>query len=345
MTASRSDAAPILALVSSALLCAGCLSFQRGAMPGEPADATFATVRGARVRYVVEGEGSPVVLLHGYASSLETWDTVRPALRERHRVVSLDLKGFGWTDRPPGDYSPEEQARLVLALMDELHIERAALVGHSYGASVALAVALAAPDRVSRLALYDAWVYEDQLPSFFHWARADGLGEVLFGAFYDQRPDERLERAFYDPDAVSEELVEAVERAMERPGTRAAALATARGMRYARLEGRYGTVEQPVLLLWGREDAVTPVEVGERLLRELPNAAMQVFPRCGHFPMIEASRASARVLGEFLAEDVVAVAEPTPPVVAPRSVADDAPDAAADPSSPWPGDLETGEAP
>ena len=290
---------------SVALSCAlltGCLAHHTGPMPGEPRDARFAAVRGARVRYVDEGQGPPVVLVHGFASSLDAWAGVRPALRGTHRVIALDLKGFGWTDRPPGDYSADEQARIVLALMDELDVESAAIVGHSWGGSVALSLALHAPHRVTRLALYDAWVYEEQLPTFFHWAKVGGVGEILFGAFYDQRPEDRMARAFFDPAAIDQALVDDVEAALDRPGTRAAALAAVRGMRYAHVEDRYPTIAQPVLLLWGREDAVTPLEHGERLVAELPQAELRVFPRCGHFPMIEARNASNRALVRFLAE-------------------------------------------
>ena len=285
------------------LALTGCLSYHRGALPGEPRDARFAEVRGARVRYVDEGEGPAVVLIHGFASSLDNWRNVRPVLRRNHRVIALDLKGFGWSDRPEGDYSPEEQARIVLALMNELRVERAAIVGHSWGASVALSVALIAPDRVTRLALYDAWAYEDQLPTFFHWSGTVPTGEILFAAFYDQRPEDRIARAFHDPAAVDQSVVDEVEEALDRPGTRAAALAAVRGMQYARVEDRYATIERPVLLLWGREDAVTPLEYGERLATELPNADLVVFPQCGHFPMIEAQHASTRALARFLREE------------------------------------------
>ena len=84
----------------------GCLAFHRGAMPGEPKDAQFAEVEGARIRYVDVGQGPAVVLIHGYASSLETWAALIPQLAKTHRVLALDLKGFGWSDRPEGDYSP-----------------------------------------------------------------------------------------------------------------------------------------------------------------------------------------------------------------------------------------------
>jgi pimeloyl-ACP methyl ester carboxylesterase len=290
-------------LVAAALLLlAGCARFHRGPMPGEPAAATFAQLGDTRVRFLDAGEGPAVVLIHGFASSLETWDLLVPQLAKTHRVLALDLKGFGWTDRPEGDYSPEAQAALVLALMDARGIDRAAVVGHSWGASVALQVALAAPARVTRLALYDAFVYAEQLNTTFRWVRLAGLGEVIFGLFYDERPGEKLALAFFEPRLVPEQLVEDVERALERPGTVAAALAAVRGQRFEVLERRYREVAQPTLLLWGREDAVTPPRVGERLSRELPRSRLVVYPRCGHFPMLEAAAASNAELLAFLDE-------------------------------------------
>jgi pimeloyl-ACP methyl ester carboxylesterase len=108
--------------------------------------------------------------------------------------------------------------------------------------------------------------------------------------------------AFYDRKHVTEELVSDVEAALERPGTTAAALAAVRGQRYSLVQHRYREIAQPALLLWGREDRVTPLSVGERLLRDLPSAKLVVYPRCGHFPMIEASSASTKDLLVFLGE-------------------------------------------
>jgi pimeloyl-ACP methyl ester carboxylesterase len=227
-----------------------------------------------------------------------------------HRVLALDLKGFGWTDRPPGDYSPEAQAQLVLALMDARAIDKATVVGHSWGASVALAMAIAAPARVEKLALYDAWAYDEQLPTFFLWARVNGLGESLFWLWYDERSDERIALAFFDKRFVTERLVEMVGEALDRPGTKAAALAAVRGQHYERMEKHYAKIAQPTLLLWGREDVVTPPTYGERLARTLPNARLVVYPRCGHFPMLEAASASTADLIEFLGPLPVAAPEP-----------------------------------
>lgn len=285
------------------MILTSCMSFHAGPMPGEPKNATYEKIGGVRVRYVDRGQGSAVVLIHGFASALDTWATVMPELEKKHRVLALDLKGFGWTDRPEGDYSPQAQANLVLSLMNQRGIDKAAIVGHSWGSSVALAIALAAPERVTRIAMYDAWVYEEQLPTFFHWARQDGVGEMLFGLWYKERPDQRIAQAFYDKSFVTQELVDDVEDALDRPGTVAAALAAVRGQRYSEMQPKYRTIDKPVLLLWGREDVVTTLRYGERLSKDLPNAKLVVYPQCGHFPMIEASRPSTRDLVTFLAEE------------------------------------------
>ncbi|MBI4950399.1 MAG: alpha/beta fold hydrolase [Myxococcales bacterium] len=293
-----------IATIFAAVLAAtsaGCLEFHRGPLPGTPADATYADVAGAHVRYVDVGEGEPVVMIHGFASSLNVWDGVREAVAARHRVIALDLKGFGWSDRPEGDYSPRAEAELVLALLAARGVEgRVSVVAHSWGSSVALALALLRPERVKKLALYDAWVYEDQLPTAFLWSRAGGMGELIVGAFYDERPDDKMALGFFDRKYVTEALVETVEEQLSRPGTKAAALAAIRGQRFEPMEAEYRRVVAPTLLLWGREDRVTLLEHGERLSLELPNATLRVYPRCGHFPMIEARAASTRELLAFL---------------------------------------------
>ncbi len=219
-------------------------------------------------------------------------------------MLSLDLKGFGWSDRPPGDYSAEAQADLVLALMDRQGISSAAFVAHSYGSSVVLAIALKAPARVTRIVMYDAWVYASQIPSFFHMARLDGLGEVMFAAWYQDRAEERLALAFYDPAFVTQDRVDHVLSMLSRPGTTAAALAAVRGMRYQQSEAGYRKITQPTLVLWGREDRITSLSVGERLVQDLPNARLVVYPRCGHFPMYEASAQSGAEVVRFLSPEV-----------------------------------------
>ena len=295
------------ALTALCALATGCLSHWQGPLPGAPEDASYVSVEGAHVRYVDASprKSAPVVMIHGFASSLNAWDAVIPQVAQNHRVIALDLKGFGWSDRPRGDYSPQAQADLVAALLDERGVdEPVALVAHSWGASVALAFAIRHPERVRRLAIYDGWIYAEQLPTFFLWARASSLGELLFWLFYKEQPAVKLSSAFYDPLIVDQRFADYVESTLERPGTSAAALAAVRGQRYEFVQDAYATIDKPTLLMWGREDAVTPLWVGERLVKQLPEADLKVYPRCGHFPMIEAYAASTRDLVAFLARDL-----------------------------------------
>ena len=296
----------IAAMVVACLCASGCLPFHAGALPDVPkkdafGEAHYKTIQGTRVHYIDVGEGPPVVLRARVRFVAHAWKGVIGALRKDHRVIALDLKGFGWTDRPEGDYSPPAQAKLVFGLLDALGVDHSSIVAHSWGSSVALQMALDAPKRVDRIVLYDAWVYEEQLPTLFIWARADGIGEALFSMFYDQRTDDKIALAFYDRKNVTEEVVEGVEQNLERPGATAAALAAVRGQRYAEVSKKYATIDKPVLLLWGREDKITLLEYGERLSKDLPRAKLIVYPQCGHFPMVEAKAPSTRETVEFLA--------------------------------------------
>lgn len=300
-----------LALASvAALALAACPSFHAGPLPGAPADATFADVDGVHVRYREVGAGPAVVLVHGYGASLDMWRGVQDALARDHRVIAVDLKGFGWTSRPPGDYAPPAQAALVWHLLDQLGVDDVAIVGHSWGSSVSLAMALDQPARVRRIALYSAYVFEAQVPSFFRWARVHGVGEALFALYYRQRIEDRAPLAYHDPRFVTQARVDRVEAELARPGTVAAALATARGQRYAEVEERYDEIRQPTLLLWGDDDQVTPVRFGRRLARLMPDARLEVYADCGHIPMVEAAGQTTRDLRAFLAEEPVAAAEP-----------------------------------
>ena len=275
------------------------LSYHAGPLPGEPVDGNFESVGGARVHYVDRGSGAPVVLLHGFASSLEIWNRLIPMLSRDHRVIAVDLKGFGWSDRPQGDYSPRAQAALVWALLDKRGIDQATLVGHSWGASVALAMALGAGKRTSRLVMYNAWAYEAQMSMSFRWSRSLGIGETLFRLYDSNWARGHLAFGFHKPVHVTPDLVARLKSRMDRPGARAAALATLRAMNFVQQQTRYTSLRMPALILWGQHDSISGPAFGRQLASDLCGELV-VFPRCGHFPMIEATEASNATLHRFL---------------------------------------------
>lgn len=282
-------------------LLAGCLHFHEGSLPGEPQDALYAQVQDSRIRYEVQGTGPVVVLIHGFASSLDVWTRLAQDLSKEYTVIRMDLKGFGWSDRSEGDYSPAAQADIVWGLLEQLNIQEFDLVAHSWGSSVSLQMALDRPGQIRKMALYDGWVYEEQLPAFFVWSRSPVFGPALFRLWYKERADDRMAMAFYDPYRfVDQDFVEHVDKTLDRPGTVRAALAAVESQRYAEVQQRYSQIQVPTLLLWGAADVVSPVWVAEKLASELSNSQIRIYGSCGHFPMIEAYGPSTNDLRHFL---------------------------------------------
>ena len=280
-----------------------CLQFHQEALEGRPENYAYSTIRDTHIRYDVQGSGPTVVMIHGFASSLGVWEQMMPTLTKNYRVIRMDLKGFGWSSRPKGDYSPQEQSAIVWKLLEEIGVDDFMLVAHSWGSSVALNMALEQPKRIHKIALYDAWVYDEQLTSFFIWARNPGFGETLFTMWYKERADDRMSAAFYDVDRyVTQEFVDHVYSVLDRPGTVAAALEAVRGQHYETIQHRYKDINIPTLLLWGKQDNVTPLWVGEKLASELPQSQLKTYGSCGHFPMIEAYGPSTHALLTFLKE-------------------------------------------
>lgn len=287
------------------ILCActmGCATFQIDPSPPLP-EAERLILPGRGQIHVLDLNPTAektVLLVHGYGASLNSYRPILPALTPHFRVIAVDLPGFGRSDRREGDYSPGALADVLAQILDRKGIHRVDAVGHSWGASVALAFALRHRDRVDKLVVISGYIYDEQLVPFFRWAKVPGIGNALYAAFYREGIGERLYLNFYDPRMVTEKVVEEVEAQMALPGAVAAALAAARGMRFDAVERSYRTIDAPALLIWGRDDRVARLPFGERLARELPHARLVVFPRCGHLPMWECTGETAGALVDFL---------------------------------------------
>jgi pimeloyl-ACP methyl ester carboxylesterase len=143
-------------------------------------------LEGTRVHYVDEGDGPPVLFVHGLPTWSFVWRRLIAGLRERHRCVALDLPGFGLSDKPPGDaYRPEDQARRLAAFVDALRLKDFALVVHDFGGPIGLAMALDRPDAVRRLVLFNTWMWS--LATEPRYARAGRLLASPLGRFLYER--------------------------------------------------------------------------------------------------------------------------------------------------------------
>lgn len=270
----------------------------------------YVTVGGYPLHILEEGEGPPVLLLHGFAGSAEDWRPTGAILaRAGYRAVAVDGLGFGRSAKP-GDapYSLALSADLYAGVLDALGVERAAVVAHSMGAKYALALALLHPTRVTGLALAAADGFSAASPL----TRAGGwplLGGALL--WLSARPAvtrAMLGASFHAPDRhISEELLARARAALLGPDNRRALTALSRrydatDLGLTGLRARLGELAAPTLLIWGEQDRVFPVAPnGRAAAAAIPGARLVTIPRCGHFPQVEAARAFTGVLLGFLA--------------------------------------------
>jgi 2-hydroxymuconate-semialdehyde hydrolase len=251
-----------------------------------------------------QGSGSPVLLIHGSGpgvSAWANWRLVMPELARRARVIAPDMVGFGFTERPAGiDYSMSTWVKQAVAVLDAMDIERADVVGNSFGGGLALALAIRHPERVRRLVLMGSV----GVP----FALTPGL-DAVWG--YEPSFDamRRLLDVFaYDRGLVSDELAELRYQASIRPGFQESfsAMFPAPRQRWvdamASAEADIRALPHETLVIHGREDQVIPLQTSLTLADWIPNVQLHVFGHCGHWTQIEHAARFARLVGDFLAE-------------------------------------------
>ncbi len=265
-----------------------------------------AVVAGRRVRYLDHGDGPPLVLLHGMACCWEWWLEVVPELGRHHRVLAVDLPGFGRSDALPPPAEMAEHATVVLGLLQQLGVAPAVVAGHSMGGLVALAMAAAAPERVAALVLVNAGgvpLSERQLARVMtvvrHAHRVLSRPAVLRAIA--RRPRVRrvlLRGALRDPGAMRTDLAQIVVPLMAAPGFLDGVAAAGRAVQQARPE----ELGCPIHLIWGARDPLLPLRAARELQERMPGAGLDVLPDAGHSPMVEAPAAFTRALLRFTAE-------------------------------------------
>jgi len=277
-------------------------------------DSRFADLNGVKVHYKVAGEGQPaVVLLHGFAASLFSWREVIGPLAESHTVVAFDRPGFGLTERPlPGEwegqspYSPEAQADLTVALMDELGIDRAVLVGNSAGGTVAALTALRYPERVEALVLVDPAIYQGgmQFPGVVRWLLSTPQARRLGPLFVRSIRDWGLEfgrSAWHDPSKITDEIWDGYTKPLQAENWDKGLYEVTLASRSLGLDKRLNEIQVPVLVFTGDDDRIVPTEQSIRLAGELSNAELALAPNCGHVPHEECPEFFLAVVNRFLA--------------------------------------------
>lgn len=251
----------------------------------------------------VDPGGGTVLLIHGSGpgvSAYANWRLTLPALRGRFRVIAPDIVGFGYTERDESRYNMSDWTAHALGVLDALGVQRAHVVGNSFGGTLALSLAIHHPQRVRKLALMGSvgtafditagldavWGYEPSV------AAMRGLLEIFT----------------YAPNPQIDELAELRYRASIRPGVQEAYSTMFPAPRQHALDAlthadaAIASIVAPSLIFHGRDDRVIPLAASLRLLELIPDAQLHVFGRCGHWTQIEHAEEFNRILGDFLAD-------------------------------------------
>jgi pimeloyl-ACP methyl ester carboxylesterase len=244
-----------------------------------------------RVRYVDYGSGPALVLLHGMAASWHWWLENIPALARHHRVIAVDLPGFGHSEPLPAPAEMATHARTVLDLLAQLGIESATVSGHSMGGLVALEMFIADPRRVRNLILIDSGgvpMPERRLAVVLVVLRicAGILRRRFIRSALATKPWVRrlaLRAAFRDPRVMSAELAAKTMPSFGGPGFVDAVAAAGRAVRATVLEA----ITCPVLLMWGERDVIAPAWCAQQMHDRLPDSELVVIAGAGHTPMVE----------------------------------------------------------
>jgi pimeloyl-ACP methyl ester carboxylesterase len=268
----------------------------------------FATVDQVRLHYQEKGRGPALILIHGYGASTYDWKDVFDDLAERFHVIAVDLKGFGFSEKPAGDYTIQAQADLVLKLLDQLGIQRATLGGSSMGGAVAMLCALNEPRRVERLILVDSvgFTEEGQQAGLVPPLLVKPIIGPILGALAltsDDLVRRGLTRAFYDQSLATPERLEIYYRPLRTRGGQEAALSVARQWNLSAVETNLQRIKQPTLIIWGAEDELIPLKQGQRLHRQIKGSALVVFQPCGHLPQVEKPRRFVQEINKFVQAD------------------------------------------
>lgn len=262
------------------------------------------------LQYEEHGQGDVLLFLHGFGESRFTWRYLVDDLAKNHRLILLDLKGFGDSPKPhDGRYSIYDQAAAVKQFIEQHNLREVTLIGHSLGGGVALALALMAQQqpqawRVKRLIVIDAAAYQQQLPTMLAELQRPlfgRLGVYLVSPLYQAR--QAYIYSFYNDKKIPAQGVQESAKNFARPGARYVYLQSARQLvpdDIEKVAAQYKRIRIPTLIIWGDHDRVIPGRFARRLHRDIKHSRLVWIKEAGHMPHEEQPQQVLQSIEQFL---------------------------------------------
>ena len=256
---------------------------------------------GQRLRVARLGAGPPLVLLHGYPENLQVWCRLAPRLAGRFEVIAFDWPGMGYSDEWPGGTTPQLMARRLLAILDDLKIDKPVLVGADMGGQPALAFAAAFPERIERLIVMNSLVFGDEKTSWeIRLLRRFGFNRFALRRLprivFNRAESTFLSRGFRLPPSIRNDFW----TAFRRPGVRRFVSKLCAGYQGTlhQLPALYPQVACPTLILWAEHDRHFPLAQAARLHAIIPSSRLKVAKGGTHWMALErADELADQILG------------------------------------------------
>lgn len=266
------------------------------------AQSRFCVIEGALVHYRDEGEGIPLILIHGTFSSLHTFDGWIEELKDKYRLIRLDLPGFGLSGTPLNNhFSINSYLRVLEEFVDLMELDSAHVAGSSLGGWLAWEFALKFPEKVKRLILIGAAGFLDQasIPLPFKMARTPLVNRIIRYVVKRNVVELFLKQVYGDPSKVTEDLLDRYYDLFARGGNPQAFLALANG-KYKDNTLHLKQIHHPTLILWGKDDMWLPVENAYKFHGRIPDSELIIYEGLGHVPMEEDAYLTALDVWAFL---------------------------------------------
>ena len=226
----------------------------------------------------------PILLIHGFASSTYTFRRIIPLLQKEFSIIAIDLPGFGKSEKSTSFvYSFQNYAKLMIECIHLFGISNTDIVAHSMGGQIALNMAIQAPEKINKLILLCSSGYLKRAKKLLICSSYLPFFEK-FIHYYVGRKDVRdhLKNVFFNETLISEEIIKEFATPLTEKGFYKALIRLLRHREGDLLPHQLQEIKIPTLLIWGEEDRVVPIQVGQRLVQDLPDAQLITYEKTGH---------------------------------------------------------------
>ncbi len=266
----------------------------------------FIEIDGMQVHYKDEGKGFPIVLIHGTASSLHTWDAWTTELIKTNRVIRMDLPAFGITGpNATADYTINAYTSFLHTFLNKIKVDKSHLAGNSLGGNIAWNYAAEHPEQIEKLILVDAsgLPTNKPQPAVFKMAKTPILNSLFLSVTPKFFIKKNMKEVYADETKITDELVTRYHKMALRQGNRQAFIDRAKID--FKLDSKVNleklkSIQTPTLLIWGAQDNWIPLNNGKRMDSMMQNSKLVILENSGHVPMEENPEESLMVLRKFL---------------------------------------------